>query len=56
MTKEQKRIAAIAIADIVRNAADCNKEIRPSAKALKALAKAAAKAIAAGIRRVNESV
>lgn len=55
MTKEQKRIAAIAIADIVRNAADC-KESRPSAKALKALAKAAASAIAAGIQRFNESV
>lgn len=53
MTKEQKRIAAMTIADIVRDAVDSGKAPRPAKKVLKRLARDAAAAMAAGIKTIN---
>lgn len=54
MTKEQKRIASNAIADVVRNAMDTSRE-RPTKKELRRLAKATASAMAVGFKRLNSA-
>lgn len=52
LTKEQKRLAAQCVADVVRDAAGATKP--PSAKELKALADGAAKAVLSGLKKISE--
>lgn len=51
LSKEQKRLAAQCVADVVRDAMSGSNP--PSAKKLKALSDSAAKAVVSGLKRIS---